>query len=181
MGGAVGKSQNNRLFLEGEKFVILGASAELAPTNLLLEAGASVLWVDIQDATTYIEKNSNLAGRLYFAEGARNLLTEAREIRAAIEEFSDGDPIHIGMFAYAAGASQEWRLTASMNGIVQNLDSSLVKSVSMLISPTSVAVMQEEDIAYGQEQFENPSPWLSLAKTLGRIKDSSFTKGKRNQ
>jgi capsular exopolysaccharide synthesis family protein len=54
------------------------------------------------------------------------LLTQPREIAATIERFAEGGPTTVGMFAYAAGASQEWRLGASMNGIVRSLPPSLV-------------------------------------------------------
>ncbi|SMF29161.1 hypothetical protein [Pseudobacteriovorax antillogorgiicola] len=155
--------------LKGQKFVILGASAELAPTAMLLKAGASVLWVDIQDCKSFVDRHKGLSGTLYFGEKARNILLEPQTIGSTIEAFADGEPVHIGMFAYAAGASQEWRLTATMNGIVRSLEPSIVGSVSMLVSPTSPAVMQPEDLDRAKTMHRSPPAWQGVLKTLGLL------------
>jgi hypothetical protein len=76
------------------------------------------------------------------------------------------------MFAYAAGASQEWRLCATMNAIILSLAPSAVASVSLLISPTSAAVMQPEDMREAQSLLEQPPLWQKALKGLGQLSDS---------
>ena len=45
--------------------------------------------------------------------------------------------MHVGLFAYAAGASRELRVAGAMDAIVRSLGTNVVQSVSMLVSPTS--------------------------------------------
>ena len=163
------KANGDVLDLSQKKFVIFGASAELAPTQLLLEAGASVLWIDIRAPKQLINQTHKFSGKLYFSEQAKDLLHQPKEIKAAIEAFAEGEPVHIGMFAYAAGASQEWRLAASMNAIVFSLKRDLIASVSMLISPTSVAMTQPEDLKKSLSKRNKLPLWQNLLKSLGHF------------
>lgn len=165
-------SNDGKIDLSGKKFAILGASAELAPTQLLLSAGASVLWIDIKAPDQILAEPHKYAGVLSYCPEANNILLQPNQIKASIEAFADGDPVHIGMFAYAAGASQEWRLAATMNAIIQNLSPACVASVSMLISPTSAAVIQPEDASTGSVLKKNPPFWQSLLKTVGQLKEN---------
>ncbi len=165
------QDQGGKLDLRGHKFAILGASAELSPTKLLLEAGASVLWIDIQSPDVILNEAHKYAGTLFYSPDARNILEEPQRIKACIEAFAGQDAVHIGMFAYAAGASQEWRLCATMNAIVLSLAPSCVASVSMLISPTSAAVMQPEDARKAQSLSEQPPLWQKALKGLGQLRD----------
>jgi hypothetical protein len=167
------KEHESGIDLRGQKFVILGASAELAPTTMLLEAGASVLWVDLQAPDQILAQSHKLAGELHVAKEASNILLEPNRIRATIEAFAAGEPVNIGMFAYAAGASQEWRLAATMNGIIHRLDPACVGSVSMLISPTSAAVVQTEDRENSKRHEARPPVWQALLRKLGQLKDSA--------
>mgnify|MGYP003684409559 CR=1 FL=1 len=164
------KSQSEGLDLSGKKFVVLGASAELAPTSLLLAAGATVLWIDVQEPSKFLDKHKNLAGKIVYAKDASDILMQPKKIKASIEAFADGDPVDICMFAYAAGASQEWRLAATMNGIIRSLKEDIVRSVSMLISPTSAAVMQEEDLDCAKSGFAKPPIWQKALQALGQLK-----------
>jgi hypothetical protein len=50
---------------------LLGAGAEIAPTPLLLAAGARVLWVDLTEPGKDA-RNPDFAGELCLAEHARN-------------------------------------------------------------------------------------------------------------
>lgn len=163
------KNQGGTIDLSGQKFVILGASAELAPTPLLLQAGASVLWIDVQAPDAYLAAPQKYAGSLSVSPEAKNILLQPREIKAAIEAFAAGEPVHVAMFAYAAGASQEWRLAATMNALVMELSPQIVGSVSMLISPTSAATVQPEDFARSLENKRKPPLWQSALKTIGAL------------
>ena len=167
------KEHQGVIDLTGKKFVILGASAELAPTRFLLEAGADVLWVDIQKPTQFLADRDRLAGSLSVAYDACNILTQPRRIKATIEAFASGQPVHIGMFAYAAGASQEWRLAATMNGIIRSLSPELVASVSMLISPTSAAMVQPEDLECSLEIKRRPPGWQSFLERIGTLGEAA--------
>ena len=160
--------------LRGQKFVIFGAAAEIAPTPLLLAAGASVLWVDLQSPDDLLHRQPGLAGELVLADGARDILAEPRRILAAIRAFAaDGDPVHVGMFAYAPGASQEWRLAAAMNALVSSLDPGIVASVSMFVSPTSAAVIQPEDVSGSGTVFAERPFWQSALRTVGQLREEA--------
>jgi len=165
-------ANDGKIDLTGKKFVIMGASAELAPTRLLLAAGASVLWVDVKSPDSIMDEPHKYAGSLSYCPEANNILRQPKQIRASIEAFAKGESVHIGMFAYAAGESQEWRLAATMNAIVQSLTPSTVASVSMLISPTSAAVIQPEDMSSAHSLNKNPPLWQSLLKSMGQLKQA---------
>lgn len=165
-------SHDGKIDLTGKKFVIMGASAELAPTKLLLAAGASVLWVDVKAPDSILAEPHKYAGSLSYCSEANNILLQPNRIRASIEAFSNGEPVHIGMFAYAAGASQEWRLASTMNAIILSLPPACVASVSMLISPTSAAVIQPEDVSNGQTLKQRLPLWQGLLKSMGQLKQS---------
>jgi hypothetical protein len=150
-----------QLDLRGERFVMLGAGAELAPTELLLRAGAEVLWIDVSEPPRSFEE-----GDLWRVSGIGNLLEQPREIAAAIRAFAQEGPVHVGMFAYAPGASKEWRLGAAMNAIVGSLEPGLVRSVSLLISPTAPAVLSAETrVAAGLRKLHSPSWQRVLARS----------------
>ena len=154
--------------LRGERFALLGAGAELAPTPLLLRAGATVLWVDLAEPRTRIAEG-DIAGSLQLAAGARDLLRAPREVAAALTRFAADGPIHVGMFAYAAGASQEWRLGAAMNAIARSLAPELVRSIALFVSPTMPASVQPEDAAAADAKLERRPRWQSLGRGLGAL------------
>ena len=167
---AANGESDGRIDLSGHRFVILGAGAEVAPTRLLLEAGATVLWIDIQSPDLSFMDPKTLKGELHVAQDANDILNKPREIRSAIEAFADGSPVHLGLFAYAPGASQEWRLATAMNGIVKSIDPTIVGSVAMLISPTSTAVIQPEDIEGSEKVGSNPPAWQAALKRMGQLR-----------
>jgi hypothetical protein len=167
------RDHENRIDLSGQKFVMMGASAELAPTRLLLAAGASVLWVDLKSPESLLNESSKYAGSLSWCPDANNILQQPNRIKASIEAFAKGEPVHIGMFAYAAGASQEWRLAATMNAIVLSLSPSIVASVAMLISPTSASVVQPEDSSTSHALNAKPPLWQNILKSIGTLKQSA--------
>ncbi|MFW7378890.1 MAG: hypothetical protein ACOH5I_08795 [Oligoflexus sp.] len=166
------QEHGGKIDLSGKKFVIMGASAELAPTAMLLEAGAHVLWIDIKSPEDLLSRSHKYSGSLSFSREVNNILLQPDRIRDAIVTFAAGDPVHMGMFAYAAGASQEWRLAATMNGIICSLPPSIVASVSLLISPTTVAVIQPEDMHNAASIKKKPPFWQSLLRSAGQLSKS---------
>lgn len=151
------------LDLSGRKFVVLGAAAELAPTPILLAAGADVLWIDVDNPPS---DPSTFRGKLHYARGGSNLLTQTRQIVATIEAFAGDDTVSVGMFAYAAGGGREWRLEAAMNAITQALPRGRVDGVGLYISPTSAAQVVREDVVESQRRRAAAPLWQrALAKT----------------
>ncbi|MEO0812058.1 MAG: hypothetical protein AAFY60_04280, partial [Myxococcota bacterium] len=59
------------LRLEGQRFALFGAGAEIAPTRALLQAGATVLWTDVVRPGGDLR---DLGGELYHANGRSDLL-----------------------------------------------------------------------------------------------------------
>jgi hypothetical protein len=165
---------DGRLRLAGEKFVVLGAGAEIAPTPLLLAAGADVLWIDLQDPAALLARRGEFGGRLHVPidRDETDLLARPGRVAATIAAFAAGDPVHLGLFAYAPGESQEWRLAASMNAIVRSLDPALVRSVSLFVSPTAPLVLEPEDVAAAESRAGLLPSWQSGLVGLGML-DSS--------
>ncbi|MET0286668.1 MAG: hypothetical protein ABW352_19465 [Polyangiales bacterium] len=162
---------HERLDLRGERFVVLGAGAELASTELLLRAGAEVLWIDLSEP---LRKAS--LGLVLRAPGINNLLEQPREVAAAIRAFAADGPVHVGMFAYAPGASKEWRLAATMNAIVSSLEPELVRSVSLLVSPTTPAVLSKETlVAAGLRKLHSPS-WQRILARSGVTREPGWVR-----
>lgn len=142
--------------LEGRKFVVLGGGAALAPTELLLRAGAHVLFIDRTPAPEFLAKLNVHSGVITYTEQPADLLTQPRQIAATIEAFADG-PVDIGAFAYAEGDARDWRLAASMNEIIGSLPPSLVESIGMYVSPTSVVEAAPEDVNHAEMRWERRS------------------------
>jgi hypothetical protein len=162
--------RGGKLDLRGQRFVLFGAGAELAPTRLLLRAGASVLWIDPADPARALAGEDALAGTLVRAPEAVDLLERPREIAASIAQFAAGEAVHIGMFAYAGGASQEWRLGAAMNAITTSLDPALVRSVSLLVSPTTASGLQAESLRAAEARRRAAPAWQRLLGASGALR-----------
>ena len=152
--------------LSGRKIVLMGAGAELAPTPLLLAAGADVLWIDITEPGY---DGKTFRGTLRYVEGGADLLTQPKEILATIRDFAGDDTISIGMFAYAAGQGREWRLEAAMNAIANALPRGSVDAVGLYISPTSAAAV-EPDVAQANEHRKSSAPmWQKMLDKTGAL------------
>lgn len=162
------EERGGTLDLRGESFALLGAGAELAPTPLLLKAGARVLWVDVADPSTRLAPD-DICGELMIADNACDLLRAPEQVAAALIEFANSSPIHIGMFAYAAGASREWRLGAAMNAVVRRVPPSLVRSLSLFVSPTMPASVQPEDAAAALAKLARAPGWQGIARGVGLL------------
>lgn len=146
LGETLGR-RGGRADLVGHKCVSLGAGAELSPTRAMLRAGADVLYIDARDPAKEILEDPRVSGTLTYVPGGADLLTKPREIAATIARFAGDEPVHVGMYAYAGGAGKEWRLTAAMNAIVRALPPGSVRSVVMLVSPTTPGRVSAEDAA----------------------------------
>jgi hypothetical protein len=125
------------LDLSERRFALLGAGAELAPTPLLLEAGAEVLWIDRTAPPEALGKDSALSGRLRLPRKPIDLLESPEAAVATLARFAESGPVDLGLYAYAPGAGREWRLEAAMNSIVDALPRGAIRSVSLLVSPTA--------------------------------------------
>jgi hypothetical protein len=148
--------------------VLLGAGAELAPTPLLLRAGASVLWVDLSEPSTRIAATDR-GGELWRSEGVTDLLREPTTVAATVARFAQDGPVHIGLFAYAGGASREFRLGAAMNAIVASLAPESVRSIALFVSPTMPASVQPEDAEAAEQKLARRPAWQSAGKALGLL------------
>jgi hypothetical protein len=153
--------------LSSEKFVVMGGAAEIAPTALLLEAGATVLFLDVCDAARWAAERRVGSGTMVYAKERADLLARPREIAATIAEFADGAPVHIGAFAYRGGQNMEWRLAAAMNAIIRALDPAIVRSVGMAVSPTAPAQASPEDAAEAARRLARPSIGDRLWRSIG--------------
>ncbi|MEM9035368.1 MAG: hypothetical protein AAGD18_12315 [Actinomycetota bacterium] len=152
--------------LGGERIVILGASAELAPTMLWLAGGADVLWLDVVDPPAELLHDESLSGRLSWVPGGVDLLTAPERAHATVERFADGAAVDLGLYAYAGGRAREWRLTGTMNAIVEALPPELVRSASMLVSPTTCGALSPPELA-GEERRRRDRPrWQAVMERL---------------
>ena len=164
------ENQGGALDLRGQSFAVLGAGAELAATRMLLAAGARVLWIDLTDPGPVLASAEGLAGSLVRPADAANLLEQPREVSAAIRGFAEvHGPVNLGMFAYASGSSREWRLGAAMNAIATHLPPELVRSVSLLVSPTTTATLQPECVVAAKQGLERPARWKSALRGAGLL------------
>jgi hypothetical protein len=162
---ALGWASSANLDLSGMKFVVMGAGAEIAPTPLLLQLGAEVLWLDTKPPLRLLQQSKCLYGTLVFHQHGADLLKQPREIAATIRKFANGDPVHIGAFATATGENREWRLAAAMNGIINRLvEEALIQSVAFYISPICPMVAEPEDVELAAKEIETRSipGWLEF-------------------
>ncbi|MEO1064122.1 MAG: hypothetical protein AAFZ07_22100 [Actinomycetota bacterium] len=167
----VERAGSEGLDLGGERIVVLGAGAELAPTRLWLAGGADVLWIDVTDPSSDLLGDRRLSGRLTWIPGGADLLEAPERVLATIERFADGNPVDLGLYAYAGGRAREWRLTAAMNGVVDGLDRALVRSVAMLVSPTTCGVLSPEEVA-GEHRRRSQRPrWQAALERVRALGD----------
>lgn len=161
------------LDLGGRRFALLGAGAELAPTPLLLEAGAEVLWIDLR-APGEMAKDSALSGRLHAPETPVDLLAAPASAAAAVAAFAAEGPVDLGLFAYAPGRGREWRLAAAMNAIAHSLGPERVRSLGLFVSPTSPASLAAEDLAAIERRRAARPGWQSALARLGTLGREPF-------
>jgi hypothetical protein len=155
--------------LTGRRIAMLGGAAEMAPTRFWLEAGARVLWIDVAPPPAEWRSASTLAGQLCWPSGNADLLRRPQAVLATLLAFADGEPLDLGLYAYAPGRARELRLTGTMNAIVESLPRELVRSVTMLVSPTTPAALDAEDIAAMDRRLAGRPAWESALGGLGLL------------
>ena len=153
--------------LSGRKIAVLGAGAEMAPTRLWLEAGADVLWLDTEPPPESWWDTAGMSGRIHWPPGNADLLSQPREIRATLEVFADGHPLDVGLYAYAPGRARELRLTACMNALVEALPEALVRTVTMLVSPTTPTTLSPDELDRMQARRDTRPRWEAICQRLG--------------
>ena len=157
------------LRLTGRKIAVLGAGAEMAPTRLWLESGADVLWLDTQPPPRSWWDTPGMSGRLFWPQDNVDLLTNPQDVLATLVAFADGEPLDLGLYAYAPGQARELRLTASMNAIVNALPGELVGSVTMLVSPTTPTAMSFQDRQAMQARIQARPAWEAICAGTGLL------------
>ena len=169
IGWIVDQAGDDGLDLTGRRIVVVGAAAELAPTRLWLEGGAEVLWIDLAEPTVDLLESPTLSGRVSWVPGGADILTAPHRIRATIAEFAQGEAVDLGLYAYAPGRAREWRLTATMNAIVDSLPHDVVRSVAMLVSPTTCGELTPAELAGEEARRGSRARWLGLLDRLGLL------------
>ena len=157
--------------LSGRRVAVLGGGAEMAATRHFLEAGAHVLWVDLQTPPEDWRTAEGLSGSLTWCEDGLDLLTAPGQVLSALRRFSEGGPVDLCLYAYAPGRARELRLTALMNALVDALPTDLVASVTTLVSPTTPTELDASDLQDMATRRSNRAVWergLSGLALLGR-------------
>jgi hypothetical protein len=108
------------------------------------------------------------------AEQAKNLLEAPAETAAAISAFAADGAVHICNFAYASGASREWRLGAAMNAVATHIEPELIRSISLLVSPTTTATLQPESAHAALQRNTARPAWQSALLRTGLLQAPGF-------
>ncbi|MEQ9450689.1 MAG: hypothetical protein RJQ07_03805 [Pseudomonadales bacterium] len=157
------------LDLRGRKIALLGAGAEMAPTRLWLAAGADVLWLDPDPPPAHLLQDSDLAGRLSWLPQGCDLLSAPHTALAALREFAAGEPLDLGLYAYAPGQARELLLVAVMNALVEALAQEQIASVTMLISPTTPTALGDAELAQVEHRWHSRPRWQRICLGLGLL------------
>lgn len=156
-------------------FGLLGAGAEMAPTDQLLRWGANVVAVDVgQDGIwSRLERDADAAsGRLHvpttqgsaYPLGA-DLLARTAAIRAWIEGFDR--PMVLGNYAYADGETFA-RLSVGADAVIATLRKQADHGVVCLATPTDVFAVSA-DVVHDTRR-RDPTTWSRmLAPALQRV------------
>ncbi|HEY8120524.1 MAG TPA: hypothetical protein VII78_04345 [Myxococcota bacterium] len=155
--------------LAGRRFAMMGAAAEIAPTQLLLAAGADVLWLDVAPPPESWLRDDSLSGRLTRGAEIGDLLARPREAAAAIAEFASAGPVDCGLFAYAGGGGREWRLGSAMNAIVDAVGGARVRSVSLYVSPTHPAALSTRELEMAARRSVALPGWQRALGAIGAL------------
>jgi hypothetical protein len=158
-----------RLDLSGRRFAVMGAAAEIAPTSLLLAAGADVLWLDVTPPPEKWLADDAFSGRITRGAGLGDLLAQPRETAAAIVEFASAGLVDCGLFAYAGGAGREWRLGSTMNAIVDAVGPERVRSVALYVSPTHPATLSKAELEMAARRNLGLPGWQRGLDALGLL------------
>lgn len=160
--------ESGRLDLSDRRVALLGAAAELAPTPLWLQGGAEVLWLDVVPPSSDVLEASR-GGVLHWPPGGVDLLRRPGEVAASLRRFAADSAIDLGLYAYAPGRGREWRLVAAMNAVVAALPAGAVRSVTVLVSPTSPGVLTAGDLVAEAHQRATRPGWQAGLDRLGLL------------
>ena len=160
--------ENGSVCLSGRKIAVLGANAEMASTTQFLAAGADVLWLDKVSPPKDLIDSPTRAGRLTWSEHV-DLLKQPGEILATIIAFAGNEPIDLCLYAYAPGQARELKLTVAMNAIINTLPADLVRSITLLLSPTTATPLQESDLHTMLIRNNRRSGWEALLTAIGLL------------
>lgn len=155
------------LSLRGRRIAMLGAGAEMAPTRHWLEAGADVLWLDAAEPPESLRTASGVSGRLFVPERPANLLSRPAEVLATLKAWSNGEPLDLGLYAYAPGQAREMRLTGVMNALVDVMPRELIRTVTLLVSPTTPTALTAEEVSAMQIRLRTRPVWQKLLAFSG--------------
>lgn len=160
---------DGRLDLSGQRFAILGAGAELAPTAALVAGGAEVLWLDKREPEELARVMHERSGTLV-TMGEADILAAPEKVKAAIETFAGGKPVHVGLFAYAPGRGRELRLAHAMQAMVDAMGAETVSSVSMFVSPTTPGEVPAEEKDFTVKRHKTAALWKKALEKARMLK-----------
>jgi len=161
--------EQGRINLRGRRIVVMGGGAEMAPTRFWLAAGAQVLWLDTVAPPADWQADAELSGQLFWPRDNVDLLTQPQRVLATLLAFADGQPLDLGLYAYAPGQARELRLTGVMNALVEALPTELVASVTLLVSPTTPTALSRDDLAAMQARLDQRPGWEVVLAGLGLL------------
>lgn len=154
--------------LSDRKVVALGANAEMASTRQFLDAGANVLWIDRVPPPAMLVESPTRSGNLSWVAEA-DLLQQPGEILATIKDFAGDEPVDLCLYAYAPGQARELKLTLSMNAIIEALPRQLIRSITLLLSPTTATPLDSRDSRAMQSRRLNRPGWENLLDAAGLL------------
>jgi hypothetical protein len=172
--GAVQSAGTDDRKPRGERFALLGGTAELSPAPYLLAAGADVLVTHSSGATPHLHAEANECdpskGRLHFVRGGLDLLSNPSDVAATIVRFAAGQPVHLGLLAYRGGHGQEWRLIASMDAAMRMVQGEgLLASLTVYHSPSVPTEVPASVASESQRRFTaETTPLRSALSTVSR-------------
>lgn len=88
---------------------------------------------------------------------------------ATLRAFAADEPVDVGLYAYAAGRGREWRLTAAMNAIVDSLPAGSLRSVAMLVSPTTPVAQRSDTLRASDLRHAERPLWQRGLETAGLL------------
>jgi hypothetical protein len=161
--------EGDTLGLRGRRIAMLGAGAEMAPTRFWLEAGADVLWLDTTPPPESLRTAAGFSGRLFVPAEPVNLLRRPAEVLATLNTWSNGEPLDLGLYAYAPGQAREMRLTGVMNALVDLLPRELIRTVTLLVSPTTPTALDADEVAAMMTRLRTRPVWQNLLAFTGLL------------
>jgi len=88
---------------------------------------------------------------------------------ATIEAFAGGSAVDLGLYAYAPGNAREWRLTGTMNAIVDALPAGVVCSVTTLVSATTCGVLTAAEVEGEARRRRHRPRWQATLDRMGLL------------